>query len=51
MKKRVNSKLNADRSHFLESKTVKLVLGLYVQHNIIQNNSRPKLIAKLFIAI
>ena len=39
---RVNSNLNADQGNFLEKKTVRHVLELYVKNNIIRNNSRPK---------
>ena len=34
--------LNTDQSSSLANKTTRLVLGLYVQNNIIQNNSHPK---------
>ena len=46
IKKRVN--VNADESNFLANKTVRLILGLYVLNNIIQNISRPKLNYKIF---
>ena len=42
LKKRVDSSLNADQSNFLENKTVRDVLELYMKNNIIQNNSHPK---------
>ena len=42
IKKRADSNLNADQSNFLENKTVRDVLELYVKNNFIQNNSRPK---------
>ena len=42
IKMRVNSNLNADQGNFLEKKTVRHVLELYVKNNIIRNNSRPK---------
>ena len=35
--------VNAEQSNFLANKTARLVLGLYVSDNIIQNNSPPKL--------
>ena len=40
IKRRVN--LNIERSILLANKTARFFLELYLQNNIIQNNSRPK---------